>query len=68
MTPTNLAAALIAARIAQAQIAVAARLMRHPEGSDAAVVQQLVAAATLNGEKLAAAVQRGIGELVDFTA
>lgn len=65
---TSLAAAMIAARIAQAQLATAARLHARSEHAEIAVVRQLAAAANLNGEKLAAALQRGAGEIVDFTA
>jgi len=68
MDPATIASALIAARIGQAQFAVAARMMKQAQSADLAVVQQLVAAANQNGEQLAAAVQKGIGELVDITA
>jgi hypothetical protein len=57
---------LIAARIGQAQMAAAARMMRDAQSVDTAVVQQLLAAANQSGTKLAAAVQQGMGEFVDI--
>jgi len=66
MDPGTIASALIAARIGQAQVAVAARLMRQAESVDTAQVLQLLAAANQSGEALAAAVQQGIGEIVDI--
>ncbi|MCC6949570.1 MAG: hypothetical protein IT539_17575 [Bradyrhizobiaceae bacterium] len=68
MEAATLASALIATRIGQAQLAVAARLLRQAESADLAAVRQLVAAADQSGEQLAAAVQKGIGELVDIAA
>jgi hypothetical protein len=66
MDPGSVASALIAARIGQAQLAMAARLAR--DGSaDGAQITKLIAAAHQSGEALAAAVQTGVGELVDFT-
>lgn len=67
MDPASLVSALIAARIGQAQIAAAGRMLRH-ESAQAAQVVQLLAAANKSGEALAAAVQHGVGELVDVTA
>jgi hypothetical protein len=67
MDPASLVSALIAARIGQAQIAAAGRLARH-ESANAAQVVALNAAANQSGEALAAAVQKGVGELVDVTA
>ncbi|MEX0590835.1 MAG: hypothetical protein WD207_07085 [Xanthobacteraceae bacterium] len=66
MDPGTIASALIAARIGQAQLAVAARLMRQAESVDTAQVLQLLAAANQSGEALAAAVQQGVGEIVDI--
>jgi hypothetical protein len=66
MDPAAIASALIAARVGQAQMAAAARMMRNAQSADAAVIQQLLAAANQSGEKLAAAVQQGMGELVDI--
>ena len=66
MDPAAIASALIAARIGQAQMAVAARMMRDAQSVDTAVVQQLLAAANQSGAKLAAAVQQGMGEFVDI--
>jgi alkyl hydroperoxide reductase subunit AhpF len=66
MDPAAIASALIAARIGQAQMAAAARMMRDTQSVDTAVVQQLLAAANQSGAKLAAAVQQGMGELVDI--
>ena len=67
MDPAAIASALIAARMGQAQMAAAARMMRQAQSMDVAVVQQLLAAANQSGEKLAAAVQAGIGEMIDIT-
>ena len=66
MDPSAIASALIAARIGQAQMAAAARMMRDAQSVDTAVVQQLLAAANQSGAKLAAAVQQGMGEFVDI--
>lgn len=66
MDPAAIASALIAARIGQAQMAAAARMMRDAQSVDTAVVQQLLAAANQSGAKLAAAVQQGMGEFVDI--
>ncbi|HEY7459058.1 MAG TPA: hypothetical protein VH765_09915 [Xanthobacteraceae bacterium] len=63
-----MASALIAARIGQAQIAAAARIMRQAESADLASVLKLLAAANQSGDALAAAVQQGVGELVDIYA
>jgi hypothetical protein len=68
MDPASMASALIAARIGQAQIAAAARIMRQAESADLASVLKLLAAANQSGDALAAAVQQGVGELVDIYA
>jgi len=68
MDPTSLVSAMIAARIGQAQIAAAARMMRQTESAQLQSVVQLLAAANQSGEALAAAVQTGVGELVDISA
>ena len=68
MDPTSLVSAMIAARIGQAQIAAAARMMRQAESAQLQSVVQLLAAANQSGEALAAAVQTGVGELVDISA
>jgi hypothetical protein len=67
MDPASMASALIAARMGQAQIAVAARMLRH-ESADLASVVKLLAAANQSGDALAAAVQQGVGEIVDIYA
>lgn len=67
MDPTSLVSAMIAARIGQAQIAAAARMMRQVESAQLQSVVQLLAAANQSGEALAAAVQTGVGELVDIS-
>jgi hypothetical protein len=67
MDPTSLVSALIAARIGQAQIAAAARLMQQAESAQLQSVMQLLAAANRSGDALAAAVQTGVGELVDIS-
>jgi hypothetical protein len=67
MDPTSLVSAMIAARIGQAQIAAAARMMRQAESAQLQSVVQLLAAANQSGEALAAAVQTGVGELVDIS-
>jgi hypothetical protein len=68
MDPTSLVSAMIAARIGQAQIAAAARMMRQAESAQLQSVVQLLAAASQSGDALAAAVQTGVGELVDISA
>jgi hypothetical protein len=68
MDPAAIASALVASRLAQAQMAAAARLMRDAAAMDAAVVQQLLAAADQNTERLAAAVLAGVGASVDIYA
>jgi hypothetical protein len=68
MNPAALASALIASRAAQAQMAMAAKLMKQANGMDAAVIQQLLAAADQNGQQLAAAAQQGMGEYIDMMA
>lgn len=47
-------------------MAMAAKLMKQANAVDAAVVQQLLAAANQNGEQLAAAAQQGMGEYIDI--
>lgn len=64
----SLASALIAARIGQAQLAMAARLLRQPESADTSAVFKLFVAANQNADQLAAAVQPGVGEIVDRVA
>lgn len=68
MDPASIVSALIAARIGQAQLAVAARIMRQAESADIASVVKLIAAANQSGEALAAAVQQGVGDVVDIYA
>jgi len=68
MDPAAIASALIAARMGQAQMAAAARMMKNAQSADTASILKLLAAANQSGEKLAAAVQQGMGELVDITA
>jgi hypothetical protein len=68
MDPAAMASALIAARVGQAQLAVAARLMRQAETASSAQIQQLLAAANQGGDALAAAVRQGVGETVDIYA
>ena len=68
MDPASIVSALIAARIGQAQLAVAARIMRQAESADIASVVKLIAAANQSGEALTAAVQQGVGEVVDIYA
>ena len=67
MDPASLVSAMIAARIGQAQIAAAARMMRQAESAQLQSVVQLLAAANQSGEALAAAVQTDVGELVDIS-
>jgi hypothetical protein len=67
MDPAAIASALIAARMGQAQMAAAARMMRQAQSADVAVVQQLLAAANQSAEALAAAVQSGVGGNVDIS-
>jgi hypothetical protein len=67
MDPASLVSAMMAARIGQAQIAAAARMMRQSESAQLQSVMALLAAANQSGEALAAAVQTGVGELVDIS-
>ena len=67
MDPTSLVSAMIAARVGRAQIAAAARMMRQSESAQLQSVMALLAAANQSGEALAAAVQTGVGELVDIS-
>ncbi len=62
---TSLVAGLVAARSAQTQLALAARLMRMDAGMERAVAD-LVEAAQQNAEKLAQAAS-GIGRALDVT-
>jgi hypothetical protein len=68
MDPASLVSAMIAARIGQAQIAAAARMLRQAESAQLQSVVQLLAAASQSGDALAAAVQTGVGEFVDISA
>jgi alkyl hydroperoxide reductase subunit AhpF len=68
MDPVAIASALIAARMGQAQMAAAARMMKNAQAADTASIMKLLAAADQNGEALAAAVQQGMGEYVDIMA
>ena len=63
-----LPSALIAARIGQAQLAVAARLLRQPDSANPTAVTKLIAAANVSADQLGAAVQSGIGQVVDRLA
>ena len=65
MDPAALASALIAARMGQAQLALAARLAGRPDSMDPAAVVKLIAAANRNVDALAVAVQPGIGGIID---
>ena len=64
----SLSSALIAARVGQAQLAMAARLLRQPESADSSAVLKLIAAANQTANQLAAAVQPGVGEIVNRVA
>lgn len=68
MDPASLATALVAARTAQVQMAVAARLMKNGQAADTAAVMQLLAAADQSGEQLASAARQGMGQYVDLMA
>jgi hypothetical protein len=68
MDPAAVASALISARMGQAQMAAAARMMKNAQSADTAAVLQLLAAAEQNGEAIAAAAQRGLGAYVDIMA
>lgn len=63
-----LANALIAACIGQAQLAMAARLLRQPESVDSSAVLKLIAAANQNADQLVAALQPGVSEIVNRVA
>jgi len=68
MNPAAFASALIAARMGQAQLVLAARLSRQPDSMDPAVLVKLIAAANRNADTLAAAVPPGVGEIIDRSA
>ena len=68
MDPAAIASALIAARMGQAQMAAAARMMKNAQSADTASILKLLAAADQNGKALAAAAQQGMGEYVDLMA
>ncbi len=68
MGPAALASALIAARMGQAQLALAARLARRSDSMDPAAVVKLIAAANRNADALAAAMQPDVGGIIDRSA
>ena len=68
MDPAALVSALIAARVGQAQLVLAARLARRPDSMDPAALVKLIAAANRNADALAAAMQPGVGEIIDRSA
>jgi hypothetical protein len=67
MDVAAIATAAMAAQAAKAQIAVAARLAKMNAQQEQSVATLLDAAAQ-NGAKLAAAVQPGVGTMVDIRA
>jgi hypothetical protein len=68
MDPAAVASALISARMGQAQMAAAARMMKHAQSADTAAVLKLLAAAEQSGAALAAAAKQGMGQYVDIMA
>jgi hypothetical protein len=68
MDSGTLATALISARVAQAQMAAAAKMMKNAQAADTSAVLQLLAAAEQSGQRFAAAAQEGLGQYVDFMA
>ncbi len=68
MDPAAIASGLVSARAGQAQLALAARLMKQQQITDTKIVTQLIAAAQANLKQITAAVQQGIGQAVDITA
>lgn len=65
MDPVSLVSALMSAKMAQMQYAVAAKVIQSsPDGANNAL--SIIAAAETNGGKLAAAVQ-GLGQNVDIS-
>lgn len=67
MDVAALATALIASRTAEAQIAVAGKMLRM-NAQAAQSAAQLLDAAAQNGAQLAAAVTNGAGGVLDITA
>ena len=68
MDPAAIASGMISARMGQAQLALAARLMQKQQIADVTMVTKLLAAAEANMKQMATAVQAGIGETVDIMA
>lgn len=68
MDPAAIASGMISARMGQAQMALAARLMQQQQMTDMKIVTQLLAAAEANMKQMTAAVQAGVGETVDIMA
>lgn len=68
MNPASLATALISARVAQVQMAAAAKMMKNAQAADTAAVMQLLMAAEQSGQKLASAASEGLGQYADFMA
>ncbi len=66
MDPVSIASGLVAARVAQTQLAVGAKLMRMNANAEASVAQ-LVDAASQNANRLADAAA-GLGQNLDITA
>ncbi len=68
MDPAAIASGLISARVGQAQMALAARLMQQQQITDTKIVTQLLAAAEANLKQMSAAVQQGVGQAIDVMA
>lgn len=68
MDPAAIASGMISARMGQAQMALAARLMKQQQTADLTMVTKLLAAAEANMKQMTAAVQAGVGEAVDIMA
>ncbi len=68
MDPASLASALVAARTAQTQMALAAKLAKNAHAAETTAVMQLLAAAEQSSKEFAAAAQQGMGQYVDLMA
>ena len=68
MDPAAIASGMISARVGQAQMALAARLMQQQQIADTQMITKLLEAANQNMQQLTAAVQEGVGQTVDIMA
>ncbi len=68
MDPAAIASGMISARMGQAQMALAARLMQSQQITDMTIVTNLLAAAEASMKQMTATVQAGVGQSVDIMA